>query len=252
LHWSVYVFLALGLALAAGTALGVRHFRASMRYHAALRLEEAKRAVDGRRHAEARYTLEKIRGMEAERPAGAARLAELRTILERAENPRIAPFPVSGPCAEVIDAFRAVAGERELLYSESGDGRWLQVAGERDLLKWAVQEIFRNVDEHAESWTRITVKAEPVEGAVLLTIRDDGVGLDRSATARIYTAFSPRLESKGPGLGLYVVRHIVEGFGGRVEARSAPGGGLLHSLWIPYPEGGPYPSRGEAARLAPH
>jgi len=247
MHWVLIVLLVTGAVLITGMVVVIRHFRATMRAHAALRALEVKRQEEGRRHAEARYTLDMLRA--AIDAAGAAgppdpaileRLGVLREVLERAEEPVRAVFPVSGPCAEVIDSFREIAGERDLLYSESGDGRWLQVEGDRALLKWAVDEIFRNVLEHAESWTRITVKAEPVDGSILLTIRDDGCGLDRPATSRIYTAFSPRLGSKGPGVGLFVVRHIVEGFGGRAEARSAPGGGVLHSLWLPHPEAGPY------------
>lgn len=258
MQWVLWFLLALGFAVVAGTVFAVRHFRATMRAHAALRAGDLRRQEDGRRHAEARYTLDKLReelGRNASAdppdPVLEKRLEELHEVLERAERPALAPFPVSGPCAEVIDSFREVAGERDLLYSESGDGRWLQVRGDRALVKWAVDEIFRNVQEHAESWTRITVKAEPVEGSILLTLRDDGCGLDRTATSRIYTAFSPRLGSKGPGVGLFVVRHIVESFGGRAEARSAPGGGVLHSLWLPCPEEGPYGPAAPGRRVAP-
>jgi len=251
MHWAVTILLAATAAVAVAIVLAVRHFRATMRAHAVLRARDARRQEEGRRHAEARYTLDKLReAIGLPDAAMRVRLEELRDVLERAEDPARSAFPVSGPCAEVIDSFRATAGDRDLLYSESGDGRWLQVVGDRALLRWAVAEIFHNVVEHAEPWTRITVKAEPVEGGILLTVRDDGAGLDRMSTSRVYTAFSPRLGSKGPGVGLFVVRHIVESFGGRAEARSAPGGGVLHSLWIPHPDSGPY---GTAAtgRVAP-
>jgi signal transduction histidine kinase len=246
MHWPFYVISGAALGAGAGIFLAIRHYRATMRIHASLRAEGIKRTEEGRLHAESRYTLDRLRAQRAslvdDGPDGGhrKRIDELLDVLARAEAPRSASFPVSGPCAEVIDSFRASAGERELLYSESGDGRWLQVRGDRDLLRWAVHEIFRNVVEHAEGWSRITVKAEPVEGSILLTIRDDGCGLDRTAASRIYTAFSPRLGSNGPGVGLFVVRHIVESFGGTAEARSAPGGGVLHSLRIPHPAEGPY------------
>jgi signal transduction histidine kinase len=255
MHWPFYVLSAAALFVGAGVVLAVRQYRTTQRAHDAARAEAARRMEDGRLHAEARYTLDKldaeIAGLEAPGNDGPRqRLEELRDVLARAEASGKVPFPVSGPCAEVIDAFRGAAGERDLLYSESGDGRWLQVRGDRDLLRWAVEEIFRNVVEHAEGWTRITVKAEPVEGNILLTIRDDGCGLDRTAASRIYTPFSPRLGSKGPGVGLFVVRHIVEVFGGRAEARSVPGGGVLHSLWIPYPAEGPYGAEEARRRVA--
>jgi signal transduction histidine kinase len=240
------IFLLLA-AIVASSILLFR-YRAAARALREARAEEARRLEEGRKHAETHYTLDKLRSelnslRSGERPPDPpleARLEELATILTRAGTALPKPFPISGPCAEVIDAFREVAQGRDLLYSESGDGRWLQVLGDRELLRWAVQEVFRNVVHHAEPWTRITVKAEPVAGGVLLTIRDDGCGLDRPSTARMYTSFSPRLESPGPGVGLFVVRRIVETLGGKIEARSVPGGGLLHSMRLPHPPGGPY------------
>jgi signal transduction histidine kinase len=248
----VIVLLVLLIAGALTAVVIVRRILATFRTQRIVRGAAAKQAEGMRRHAEAHYAVEKLqadleRARSGEKPADprlTARLGELQDVFRRAETPERTAFPVSGPCAEVIDSFRGEAGDRDLLYSESGDGRWLQVLGDRDLLKWVVNEIFRNVVAHAGSWTRITVKAEPVDGAILLTLRDDGIGLDRPATTRIYTAFSPRLGSTGPGVGLFLVRRIVETFGGRTEARSAPGGGVLHSLWLPYPPEGPYGAAG--------
>src|SRR5262245_12205354 len=150
MHWALYVLAAVGVALVAAVIFAVHHFRATVRAHVAFRAADVRRQEEGRRHAEARYTIEKLAAAGAAEPGHRARIEELRDVLERAERPGLAAFPVSGPCAEVIDSFRGVANGRELLYSESGDGRWLQVRGDRALLKWAVSEIFRNVQEHAD------------------------------------------------------------------------------------------------------
>lgn len=250
------VLLLSGGIIAYGVFRLRRRLGEAARAGAEMRAARAERLRLGRLQGEAEYVMSRIerdlahsRDGEAPDPVPPARLEELREVLRQTFSPRPMPFPVSGPCAEVIDGFREVAGDRDLLYSESGDGRWLQVSGDRALLRWAVREIFTNTAHHAGAWSRIAVLAEPVEDAVLLTIRDDGNGLDRTSCSRLYSPFTPRAGSPGPGLGLYVARRIVESMGGTIEARSAPGGGLLHRLRLPHPAQGPY---GDTARVTVH
>ncbi len=209
------------------------------------RAVEAEARNQARKTGEVEYVIDRIQ-VELDRQAPApdadraGRLSELREVLARTFVIECEPLRVSGPCAEVIDAFRAEAEPRELLYSESGDGRWLHVSADRALLRWTVHEMFANVFQHAGDWSRISVLAEPVDGAILLTVRDDGRGLDRAAAARVYSPFTPRTGSRGPGLGLYAVRRIVETIGGSLEVRSTPNDGLVHRLRIPHPVEGPY------------
>lgn len=139
-----------------------------------------------------------------------------------------------------LDAFRATAGDRELLYSESGDGRWLHVMGDRETFAWALGEILANIETHAGGWSRVTVKAEPVRGGVLLTVRDDGPGLEPDRLVVLFHPFAAGPRASGAGLGLFTVREIVESWGGRIEARTAPGAGLLLRILLRHPPEGPY------------
>lgn len=245
------VLAAVVVVLAAGALYAAFRFRKRIERaavtRAARKAAEAEARRRGRLRGEVDYVLTRVReGIERDAasqpviPARVARLEELSEVLSRTMAIRLEAFPISGPCAEVIDSLREKAGERDLLYSESGDGRWLQVSGDRPLLRWAVGEILQNTFLHAGDWSRIAILAEPVDGAILVTVRDDGVGLDRPAAARLHAPFTPRSGSPGPGVGLYAVRRIVESFGGSVEARSAPGEGLEHRLRIPHPPTGPY------------
>ena len=243
--------LAVALVILAGFSYGVHRFKKRVergsRARAQAKAAQARLLLEGRQRAEADYVLSRIedeatraRLADAQSPEVLARFEEFRRVLAQTYSPSRIPFPVSGVCAEVIESFRAVAGERDLLYSESGDGRWLHGYGDRALLRWVVHELFANVAQHAGDWTRISVFVEPADGAVVLTVRDDGRGLDSSVAARLYSPFTPRSGSSGVGLGLYLVRRIVETTGGTIEARSTPGQGLLHLLRIPHPPAGPY------------
>ncbi len=247
------------LLVSAVAGFGIHRFKKRIARGARVKAEEravqARRLLEGRLMAEAEYVLsridvnlERLRGDDGPNSGSAARLQEIRSVLLRTFSVHAAPFPVSGACAEVVETLRETLGDRDLLYSESGDGRWLQACGDRALLGWAIRELFTNTAQHARDWTRIAVLAEPVDGAILLSVRDDGQGLDSSLAARLYSPFTPRAGSEGPGLGLYLVRRIVETVGGTVEARSAPGQGLVHRLRLPQPPSGPY---GDAGRPTP-
>lgn len=228
-------------------ALMKKRIERGTRAKAAARAAQGVKLAEGRLTAEAEYVLaqiddelERSRRGDAQGQPRSARLEELREVLSLTFGPQASAFPVSGPCAEVIEALRDDAGGRDVLYSESGDGRWLHVRGDRALFRWAFRELCRNTLQHGGDWTRLSILAEPVDGAIVLTVRDDGRGLDLSLLARLYSPFTPRTGSPGPGLGLYVVRRVVETMGGTIEARTSPGQGLLHRLRLPSPAGGPY------------
>ncbi len=242
--------LVVALLFIAGASYAVHRFRKRIergsRARAEAKAAQARMLLEGRQRAEADYVLSRLEE-EAKRPISSARdpvaiarFEEIRQVLAKTFSPSSISFPLSGPCAEVIESFRAVVGDRDLLYSESGDGRWLHCFGDRALILWVVRELFANVSQHAGEWTRISVLAEPADGVIVLTVRDDGRGLDSSVAARLYSPFTPRFGSNGVGLGLFLVRRIVEASGGTIEARSAPGQGLLHRLRLPHPPAGPY------------
>ncbi|HVS36558.1 MAG TPA: PAS domain S-box protein [Gemmataceae bacterium] len=77
--------------------------------------------------------------------------------------------------------------------------------------------------------------ADPGDAAapwVRLSVADDGCGIPDEVKARIFDPFFSTKE-RGTGLGLAVVRQIVEGAGGRVEVHSAPGCGSRFEVWLP-------------------
>ncbi|MCB1032898.1 MAG: PAS domain S-box protein, partial [Acidobacteria bacterium] len=76
-------------------------------------------------------------------------------------------------------------------------------------------------------------KLAPGEYA-LLTVEDEGVGMDRATLDRIFDPFfSTRKVGSGTGLGLSVVHGIVEGVRGQILVSSQPGKGTKFEIYIP-------------------
>jgi signal transduction histidine kinase len=76
---------------------------------------------------------------------------------------------------------------------------------------------------------------------LVVSVADRGIGIEKTDQKRIFEQFfraedSLVHETKGSGLGLSLVRHIVEAHGGSVEVVSAPGHGSTFTLVFPIGE----------------
>jgi PAS domain S-box-containing protein len=79
---------------------------------------------------------------------------------------------------------------------------------------------------------RLTVRTAAGEAGVRLTVEDNGVGMDEQTLAHLWDAFYSTKEH-GTGLGLTMVRQIVESHSGRIEVASQPGQGTCFDVWWP-------------------
>ena len=122
--------------------------------------------------------------------------------------------------------------------SELAGARWLErhrheirlvaapVLGDSVRLQQVVSNLVTNAVKFTPVGGTITVQVEPVGGEAVLRVQDDGVGIPPGFLPRIFDLFSQSergLERRegGLGLGLAIVRRLVDAHGGRVEARSA-------------------------------
>ena len=76
----------------------------------------------------------------------------------------------------------------------------------------------------------------PAEGAVVVWVRDNGIGMDPGKIGRLFVPFSRlvvRSKFEGTGLGLAICKRIVELHGGDIEVVSAPNKGSTFNVWLP-------------------
>jgi signal transduction histidine kinase len=103
-------------------------------------------------------------------------------------------------------------------------------------LRQAVANLIDNAIKYTPEGGRVTVTTERREREAVLIVSDSGPGVPESEQARIwerlYRGDQSRSQS-GLGLGLSLVRAIVEAHGGRVGVRNAPDGGAVFEVALP-------------------
>jgi signal transduction histidine kinase len=83
----------------------------------------------------------------------------------------------------------------------------------------------------------VTVRLHLQDGRVLLSVRDQGLGIAKESQARIFNRFERAISASdvsGLGLGLFISQQIVEAHGGRIWVESAgPGQGATFFVELP-------------------
>jgi signal transduction histidine kinase len=127
---------------------------------------------------------------------------------------------------ERLDAWRPLGEERGVRLAAELDGEQPVRAG-RTRLAQALDNLVANALEVAPAGSAVTVSAHGVPDAVELRVRDAGPGMTDAQKARAFDRFWRAGSGAGhSGLGLAIVRKLVELDEGEVELVDAPGGGL--------------------------
>jgi signal transduction histidine kinase len=125
-------------------------------------------------------------------------------------------------------------------FAESVDGERPRVAGDADELRAAISNLLDNAVKYSTERVAITVEVATLDPKrVALRIADQGIGIPAAQLKRIFKRFHRvpgrvMARIKGTGLGLFIVRSVIEKHGGRVFAESdGPGQGSTFTIQLP-------------------
>lgn len=111
------------------------------------------------------------------------------------------------------------------------------VQGDPELLRRVWQELLANAWRHAASHAHpcIRITHEPVPGGHAYWVHDNGEGFNPDAVGWMFGLFQRErsVNRSGAGVGLAMVRRIIECHGGRVSATACPGDGATFGFSLP-------------------
>ncbi|MCT7953110.1 ATP-binding protein [Ancylothrix sp. C2] len=159
-----------------------------------------------------------------------SRLVNDLLLLAKAERPdflRLEPLEMAGFIEELFAKIRAL-GERNWQLEVRGNG---VIRADRQRLTQAIMNLAQNAVDHTNVGDKIVLGLKEINGEFCLWVRDSGEGIAEADKERIFERFArasnTRRRSEGYGLGLAIVRAIVEAHGGKVEVESQMGKGSI-------------------------
>jgi signal transduction histidine kinase len=134
-----------------------------------------------------------------------------------------------------VELYEDVADEKRVELRNTVEGELL-VSVDRNRMRQVVANLLDNAVKYNVEGGSVEIDAERRAAETVLTIRDTGVGIPGEELPkiweRLYRGDKSRSE-RGLGLGLNLVKAIVEAHGGRVTVESAPGQGSRFELHLP-------------------
>lgn len=140
---------------------------------------------------------------------------------------------------EAVDDFRVVAPDRPIALT--GDDPSF-VEADRSRLRQVVDNLLTNSRIHTPAGTPVHVDVSRRDSDAVVSIRDEGPGINAEDRQRIFDRFwradpSRTRGSGGTGLGLAIVTSIVEAHGGTLDVESTPGEGATFRVSLPLAAG---------------
>lgn len=158
--------------------------------------------------------------------------------------------PMAMPLAELIQGcvleMRSYRPKNDVALTWSLEPGDFCVYADPQLLRQILYNLLSNALKFTTPGCHVTVRArqDKAAGLALLTVEDDGIGIAPEDQERIFLEFE-QLENPltkmtaGTGLGLPIVKKLVELNGGHISVQSAPGKGTAFTFTLPLPDAAP-------------
>jgi signal transduction histidine kinase len=151
------------------------------------------------------------------------------------------PFPMKEAIAQAVASLAPRFLERRINVRRKIARQTPPVLGDRDRVIQVLTNLLTNAEKHCRDGGRIVVVAEPQPGFLLVSVEDNGTGIAPEHLEKIFDRLyqvgdvkdARAAREAGLGLGLNIVKSIVEAHGGEVGVQSTIGKGSTFTFTLP-------------------
>jgi two-component system, sensor histidine kinase and response regulator len=150
-------------------------------------------------------------------------------------QPTVVPVELQDAVASALGSIAAQAAQKNITIEQHHTDK--TVLAEQPILEIVLRNLVTNAVKFSHAGGRVTIGAERQGGEVHITVKDEGVGMNSGQLADLQGS---DLEStvgtggeKGSGLGLLLVKQLLQKMGSRLQVSSEPGKGSLFTVVLP-------------------
>ena len=163
---------------------------------------------------------------------------EVSRIDARLDDEERSTVAVDELLSTLIESFRLRFADRGPQFVLALADHRVEVSASADRLTQALENVLGNAVSFSPDGGTVTVTVRRRAGSAVITVADDGPGIPEEHRERVFDRFFSYRPEDSPddghsGLGLSVVRAIVEGYGGTVRAEQRHGGGTKMVVELP-------------------
>ena len=151
---------------------------------------------------------------------------------------RIAPHDVFGMVRAAVADFREEALADGFQVELDLDARAATIQADEEALRRAIRNLLENAVKYSPECRTVWVEGRVNHRQVVISVRDRGMGVDPREQRQIFHKFvrgsaAKKAGIKGTGIGLSMVRQIVDACGGEIRVVSAAGEGSTFTILLP-------------------
>jgi len=154
---------------------------------------------------------------------------------------------IASVCADVIKEQKMIYKDKETIIKERYDAALPRISCDNEVTRLILRHLLSNAMKYTPKGGEVTVRIEKKydekilpdsRGSIVITVTDNGYGIPENVTNKIFTKFFRakniiHKDTDGTGLGLYIVKAVLDYVGGRVTFSSHEESGTTFTVLLP-------------------
>lgn len=165
-------------------------------------------------------------------------LLDLSRLNQSKETPNLVPFHLEELLQRIVSFYSQETNKKGLLFRYSFDNLPTAVLNDPDRIEQILDNLISNAIKFTPDGT-VCLQASYHHGILLLRVQDTGIGMNQLTIRRVFNPFekaAPHISAEGFGLGLSIVKGIVNLLGGKISVSFSEGIGSCFEVSIPMSE----------------